>query len=162
MTTTQSVFDKKVGNAAFWIAVLAIPFLMTIAQYVVKEQSSSETAQIETQAEQLSDKLANAQSYSYTALYRHPELYKGYAVRYTGQVVQFDPTRHFIRLAVTKNAGYWSDEILLTYSGNGRFLSGDIVEITGIVTGIAEFENIAGVHFSVPQVKAYEVVLVQG
>lgn len=110
---------------------------------------------------------AEAVTIPYDELFRYNERHIGEAVRYIGEVLEFqqrpcdaceNPTA-ILRVAVTEGRYSWEDPIWVDYAGTERFLEDDIVTVWGTVEGLESYTAVLGNTVTVPKVTAADIVL---
>lgn len=76
------------------------------------------------------------------------------------QVVEGDSGNFQFRINVTKENGFYDDDVFGHWSGD-RFLEEDIVEFWGEVLGILKYETVLGNQRSIPELDIYEMNLIE-
>ena len=115
----------------------------------------------------LNEVMNNAKTISYDDLFRYNDQYVGTAVQYEGEIIQVGGSsgNYYFRIDVTKNVNSWGtdyeDTVYVTYSGDDRFLEGDIVKFYGVVQGIKSYTSVIGAEIEVPEIHALSIELIE-
>jgi uncharacterized protein (UPF0333 family) len=104
----------------------------------------------------------SAQQISYKQLSKDPTSFQGQIATFRGQIIQIQQSGNegVIRLSVTDlGSGYWSsnDVIYITYHQSTPAVEGDIVSVTGQLTGAETYTSQANFKITIPSMDVCSV-----
>lgn len=133
------------------LKVVSIVLVVLILAMVALVACSGDATHSEEDIQSVVD---NASTYTYEELSRNEDL-EGYAVKYSGEVIQ--ESDGYYRVALDED---WEDVIYLTYNlaeGEDRIIEGDNVKIYGVYKGLYTYESILGESITIPEIEGYKV-----
>ncbi len=102
-----------------------------------------------------------AQKVSYKQLDKDPGSFSGTIATFTGQIVQIEQSGNegIMRLSVTKESYGWSlsDIIYVTYHQATNAVDGDVVTVTGTLTGSQTYTSQANFQITIPSLDVCSV-----
>ena len=123
----------------------------TVCNGIVAEEEFEKSA-----AEIKTDYISNCTDYTYEAIARNPDNYKGKYAHFRGEIIQSIESgdSYTFRVNVTKGSYTWQDTILVTYTkkeaSESRLLEDDIVDIYGMLGGTHTYETVMGNEMTIP------------
>lgn len=127
--------------------------------------SNTNTVELFTSLPMLTDASTTNTSITYETLARSANDYIGEKVKFTGKVIQVIPGNNeviYYRVNITNDNSEWSGTILLlSFFSNTktRFLEGDIIDFTGIVSGYHTYRSVDGTNIEIPRINASSVII---
>ena len=113
------------------------------------------------------DIVASAQSIEYDELLRHPEKYKGTAVRFRGGILQKIGDNEFrVGTKFLSSLGTYSSDDVLYAKLHGEakgtpILEDDVVEFVGEAVGTVTYKAVLGNKITIPHIRVYQVAEVR-
>ena len=166
---------------ALWIALTSLLVIMfkdkkqTTILATSQTQHTNEQLKVESPPKPTSEETLaeirkdpayqNPKVVPYAELFRNSDKYIGEYVRFTGEVVQVlgEPGNWNLRVNVTKYgeySTYYKDTVYVISTAKERVIENDIIEFTGLSTGVITYESTLGGNITIPSLVTYEHALV--
>jgi len=160
---TQEISKKKrefYNNPWFWIIVALV---IVVAISASNNSGSSATSSTGTQNTPTGICAADPQALKkeafvpdYKQLVKDPSPSQGTVATFTGQIVQIEQSGNegIMRLSVTKESYGWSlsDIVYVTYHQATNAVQGDVVSVTGKLTGSQTYTSQANFQITIPSI----------
>lgn len=132
----------------------------------VKWQKNISDIKKKLKNKEISDYKNKCKSYSYKAISRNPEKYKGSYAYFRGEVVQVleygDSVTLRVNVTQSPYGYYWDDTVYVTYYNydkNNRILEDDIIKMYGTLEGTKTYESIFGASITIPRLDAKYIIV---
>lgn len=158
----EEIAPKKKGNVLKWTGiVLGVLVLLVIISAASSGSSSSggsaavpsDTGICGTDPQALKKE---AFVPNYKQLTKDPSVSQGTVATFTGQIVQIEQSGNegIMRLSVTKESYGWSlgDIVYVTYHQATNAVNGDVVSVTGKLTGSQTYTSQANFQITIPSI----------
>lgn len=155
----EETTPKKKGKVLKWVGiVLGVFVLLAIISAAGSKSSGGSAASPDTGICGTDPQALKKEAFvpDYKQLVKDPSASQGTVATFTGQIVQIEQSGNegIMRLSVTKESYGWSlsDIVYVTYHQPTTAVQGDVVSVTGKLTGTQTYTSQANFQITIPSI----------